>query len=222
MRQTLAGTVVLDSSPVGCPSVEMSGDDLVALSRSVGGGFQQTCHHAIHIRESKDTIVCDLMALHYLPVSSGTSWFTLLRAMKARFDPAGKIAGLQTLSEQQTGNPELLGLVQNKEPHRLPTVPGDHVGLVERFFTALRQRDAGAFEALWLPGGRWSPPFSNNVLAVPDATTLGTAAAHTLAWRTIDTNDPALTIVPYDQGIAVFHFRDGRIWEVEDYQKNDA
>ncbi|MHA4811061.1 nuclear transport factor 2 family protein [Flavitalea flava] len=116
MRRTLSDTLILDSSPVGRPLREMAAEDLVALSRSVGGGFQNTCHHFGNcIYEQNGVhgeIACDLMALHYLPIASGADTFVLFRKMKTRFcrqgDGSWLITHLQTISEQQAGNQELL------------------------------------------------------------------------------------------------------------------
>lgn len=188
MRQTLADTVILDSSPVGRPRRELSGDDLVALSRSVGGGFQNTCHHFGNFRQQQGgthgEIDCDLMALHYLPISSGADTFVLFRKMKAglslREDGQWLITYMQTISEQQAGNPELLALAQKNGQEHPPAVPGADLAVasteegplgaeevlpvtneavLDNFFTFLENKDEPGFQSLWSEDGSWSMPF---------------------------------------------------------------
>ena len=112
MRQTLSDTVILNATAVGRPRHEVSGDELVSLSRATGGGFTWTSHHPIHVREEPSGLTCDLVAVHYLPIPSGENWFTLIRGIRVGFDTGGRINRLDTLLEQQTGNAALLNIAR--------------------------------------------------------------------------------------------------------------
>jgi hypothetical protein len=170
MRQTLADTVVLDSSPVGRPLRELTADQLVGLSRSISGGFQNTCHHPGNIllqpSGPESQISCDLVAFHYLPLTSlATSCFVLFRKMTARLaqqqDGRWLITAMTTLTEQSEGNPELFGLVQNSPKEPLPAIPGSHEAFLAQYFTSF--------------------------------------PAFTCDWKPIYTNDPDILIAAYDR-----------------------
>lgn len=193
MRQTLADTVTLDSSPVGRPARDLTADQLVALSRSVGGGFQNTCHHAgnLHMRQNGDTgeVVCDLVAFHYLPIAPSepveerlrTDSFVLFRKMKAYLtrQPEWLITHMITLTEQSVGNAALLSLVQNSAREPLPAKGGGHEAVLAAY--------------------------------LPDVT----------AWQVHRTNDPDVVMVSYDRastpGVAILAIEQGGIRAVADF-----
>ncbi|HLZ17745.1 MAG TPA: nuclear transport factor 2 family protein [Cyclobacteriaceae bacterium] len=147
VRQTLAGTVFLDSSAMGRPSRELTAAEFIAYMQSASGAFQTTCHHVGNFRRQQvgvqGEVVFDLMALHYQPGFAGGECWCLFRKMKAlmHLDKNGQweMTGIQTQVEQATGNLQLMeqGL---KSPHEhLPPVPGRNTDLVDHFFTALMQ-----------------------------------------------------------------------------------
>jgi ketosteroid isomerase-like protein len=241
MRTALADTVLLDSSPVGRPRRDLSGDQLVALSRSVGGGFQQTVHHFGNIRsqESGDQgeIDFDLMALHYLPVPSGDPMMTLFRTINTRLlrQPSGPwvITAMETRSERTAGNAGLLSLVQQKQD-RAPKAPGAHKPLIDRFFSSLERRDAEGFDALWTDEALWRLPFMDRVVNGRPAIReyfkeiVTTIPGQRFEHYYQDTDHPDITLAGYTRSSggdrpsevcgAVFYFHDGRIEKLEDYR----
>ena len=111
-RQALSDTVILGASELGGPARELSGDQVVELSRSIGGGFEWTSHNMIHVKEVADGLEFDLVAVHYLSIPSGDNWYTLVRGVNAGFDAAGRLNRLETRWMKQTGNPRLLDMVR--------------------------------------------------------------------------------------------------------------
>ena len=115
-RQALSDTVTLGASELGGPARELTGDQLIELSRSTGGGFDWTSHNMIHIREaenSENSLEFDLVAVHYLTIPSGDNWYTLVRGVSAGFDAAGRINRLDTHYIKQTGNLALVELARS-------------------------------------------------------------------------------------------------------------
>ena len=112
-RRALSETVVLGPSESGGPVRELSGDQLVELSRSTGGRFDWTSHNMIHIREVAGGLELDLVAVHYLTIPSGDNWYTLVRGLNAGFDAAGRINRLETRWMKDTGNRALVEMARN-------------------------------------------------------------------------------------------------------------
>lgn len=111
-RQALSSTVTLGASELGGPARELSGDQVVELSRTTGGGFDWTSHNMIHVKEVEGGIEFDLVAVHYLSIPSGDNWYTLVRGITAGFDASGRVNRLDTRWMKHTGNPALLEMVR--------------------------------------------------------------------------------------------------------------
>ena len=115
-RQALSDTVVLGSPESGGGAArELSGDQLVELSRSTGGAFDWTSHNMIHVKEVADGLEFDLVAVHYLTIPSGDNWYTLVRGVNAGFDASGRINRLDTRWMKDTGNPALVEMVRSRK-----------------------------------------------------------------------------------------------------------
>lgn len=154
VRQTLSGTIVLDGSAMGRPSRELAAPDFLSYMQSASGSFQSTCHYAGNFQQRQQTgrqgtICFDLMALHYLPQSSGEDAWCLFRKMKLSMwlqdNGRWEITGVQTLFEQTAGNLQLMEQVGKGRPERLPQVPGRNIDLIAEYFSSAPATDSWTF-----------------------------------------------------------------------------
>lgn len=222
MRQPLADGVVLDSSGVGRSGRQLSGDQLVSMSRTATGGFQSTCHQFGNCRlqhtDLQGEARFDLLTLHYLPQQSGGDVWTLFRKMTMKLirhdNGQWLITLMQTDTEKQAGNPDIPVLAQKGGSEDPTVVPGINEQVIQQFFVAMADRDEDRFQSLWSDEGQWKI-----FLSLVDEDQVITGKPSIIAHfknlsgmsglsgfrplfkfprKSIDTADPDITILPFE------------------------